>query len=187
MPIRPLLASLLLALAAAGAAAEDVKLYRAQDTVDPREVASILDKAPKMRSLRLLDDGAPQQVAAGAPAADDPAPGDKPSALALPVQFAFDSADILASARAQLDALVDGIKLLPPTRTVRIEGHTDATGSDDYNERLSWRRAQAVKHYLVAKGIEAARLHAVGLGESVPLAGRDPKAADQRRVQFSGQ
>src|SRR5207247_1270943 len=115
-------------------------------------------------------------------------PAAKPSALALPIQFAFDSADILPAARPQLDALAAGIRLLPATQAVRIEGHTDAAGADRYNEQLSQKRAYSVKRYLVAMhGIAPERLHAVGLGEHAPLAGRDPYAAEQRRVQFSGE
>lgn len=187
---RPLIASLLFALAAGSALAQDVKVYRAGEMVDPRDVATILDAKPvKMRSIRLLDDAPAQQVAAVEPSlVAEPAPQGKPSSLALPVQFAFDSADILPAAKTQLDALAEGIRLLPGDKSVAIEGHTDAAGSDDYNEKLSQRRAQAVKRYLVAQhGIEPARLRAIGMGEYRTLDGRDPHAPENRRVQFRGE
>lgn len=193
---RLMLAPLLLALASAAAMAQEVRQYRAGDSVDPREVATILGQpgaAPKMRSIRLLDDQAGTLAAAAPPkaVADTQAPGGtagSPGALSLPVQFAFDSADILASARQQLDALAEGIRMLPPRNAVVIQGHTDAAGPEPYNEQLSQRRAQAVKRYLVAShGIDPARLRAVGLGEYAPLAGRDPYAAENRRVQFRGE
>jgi len=202
MSRRLLLAPLALALVTASAMAEDVRLYRSADTVDPRDVAAILDqsapKPVKMRSLKLLDDSplakaAPSEPGGGggqaaAEAQPAPEPAAKPSALALPIQFAFDSADILPAARPQLDALAAGIRLLPAAQAVRIEGHTDAAGSDRYNEQLSQKRAYSVKRYLVAMhGIDPERLHAVGLGEYAPLAGRDPYAAEQRRVQFRGE
>src|SRR5438034_4779343 len=96
--------------------------------------------------------------------------------------------NILPAARPQLDALAAGIRLLPAAQAVRIEGHTDAAGSDRYNEQLSQKRAYSVKRYLVAMhGIDPERLHAVGLGEYAPLGGRDPYAAEQRRVQFRGE
>lgn len=163
----------LLALAAAPAlAAEDIKVYRADERVDPADVAAVLGAPIKYRSIRLLDDNV---VVA------------PPKALSLPVQFSFDSADILPSARAQLDALAEGVRQLPKDRVVAIEGHTDARGSDEYNERLSMRRAQSVKRYLVSQhGIEPERLRAVGMGEYENLPGRDPNASENRRVQFRG-
>ena len=203
MALRPLLAALLLAMGAGSALAQDLRLYRAGDAVNPREVAAILAQpggaAPlKMRSIRLLDDNAviaaqPALLAAAeaAPveAAGPPATAHiRAAALALPVQFGFDSAEILPAAKPQLDALAEGILMLPALKSVVIEGHTDATGTDQYNELLSTRRAYAVKRYLVAAHrIDPARLRAVGLGDYAPLPGRDPYAAENRRVQFRGE
>ena len=200
MSHRLLLASLVVALSAGHAMAQDVRLYRPSETVDPHEVARILEQGkPKFRSLRLLEDAPAtktlqvEHVAradsdASAVDGGEPAVRATPSALALPVQFAFDSAEILPSARRQLDALAEGIRLLPAAKSVVIEGHTDALGSASYNEQLSQRRAYAVKQYLVAmQGIAPERLHAVGLGEYGLLPGRAPYAPENRRVQFRGQ
>lgn len=213
MARRLLLAPLILTLLAGTATAQDVRQYRAGDVVDPREVAAILgqpgsSKPIKMRSLRLLDDTASPtataadatlQLAAAAPAAPAagavdagvvaPAPArGRAAALSLPVQFAFDSADILPAARQQLAALADGIRMLPELKAVVIQGHTDAAGPEHYNEQLSQRRAHAVKRYLVAAhGIDPARLRAVGMGEYAPLPGHDPYAGENRRVQFEGE
>jgi outer membrane protein OmpA-like peptidoglycan-associated protein len=78
--------------------------------------------------------------------------------------------------------------MLPANQKVVIEGHTDAVGTEPYNEELSQRRAQSVRRYLVAThGIEPTRLQAVGLGEHDPLPGRNPLAGENRRVQFRGQ
>jgi OOP family OmpA-OmpF porin len=184
-----LIANLLLALLAAPAIAQDVRQYRAGDTVNPREVADILgqpepaEPAVKMRSIRLLDDGQPKQQTYGA----QPATARRTDALSLPLQFGFDSAEIQPQARRQLDALAEGIRLLPDTKTVLVQGHTDAAGSEQYNEQLSQRRAMAVRNYLVAAGIDAARLRAVGKGEHAPLPGTDPFAPENRRVQFRGE
>lgn len=181
------IAALLLALAAGSAAAQDVKVYRSGEAVDPHDVAAILDASRarppvKFRSIRLLDDAPAAQTVA---AITEPP---RTEALSLPVQFGFDSADILPTARPQLDALAEGIRLLPEGQRVSIEGHTDALGSDEYNHKLSMRRALAVKRYLVAfHGIEPARLRAIGLGEYATLAGLDPNAAENRRVQFRGE
>lgn len=195
---RLLLAHAAAALVCGQALAQDVRLYRQSDKVDPQEVARILGKGTspqpiKMRSIRLLDDapsGSSSATASSAATATygEPAPRPRASALALPVQFAFDSADLLPSARPQLDALAEGIRLLPELQTVVIEGHTDALGSDHYNDQLSHRRAYAVKRYLVSQhNINPARLKAVGMGEYALLPGRDPYGSDNRRVQFRGE
>ena len=104
------------------------------------------------------------------------------------MRFAFDSADILPAARAQLDALADGIKLLAPESIVTVEGHTDAVGSDAYNLELSRARARAVRDYLVQRhGVDAARLKTVGYGEGRPFEasrsarrGEPPRAVPRR-------
>jgi outer membrane protein OmpA-like peptidoglycan-associated protein len=145
-----------------------------------------------MRTLRLLEDApagsATTATATAAAAAVAAVEASQPSSLSLPVPFSFDSADILPSARAQLDAIAAGIRMLPTTQRVVIEGHTDAVGTDLYNESLSQRRAQSVRRYLVTMhGIEAGRLEAVGFGESNPLPGRAPTAGENRRVQFRGE
>ena len=182
-------AALGLLLWAAGAAAQTTVHYREGQRVDPRDVQQILSAAPtstptpvpgRTRSIRLLADE-PVALAAEAVSAE-PA-----SALSLPVHFEFDSAAILPAAREQLDALADGIKLLPQARRVVIEGHTDASGSEQYNDQLSLRRAEAVKRYLVQHhGLDARRMQATGLGERQPIVGLEPEAPDQRRVQFRG-
>lgn len=187
------LTTLALAIAAAFltpyAKAEKVIVYREGQRVDPQDVAAVLGKT---RSIQLLDEraAAPAKASARSPgpapaAADDPVAG--ASALSLPVRFAFNSADILPAGRTQLDALAEGIKLLPAQKVVTVEGHTDAIGSDAYNRELSRARAQAVRDYLVQHhGIEAARLKTVAYGESRPIEGSDPNAATNRRVQFRG-
>lgn len=180
--------------------AEKVVVYREGQLVNPLDVAAVLGKT---RSIRLLDDPAApptKYIAAAAaslaktsarspvsaPVARDDSNAD-PSALSLPVRFAFDSADILPAARTQLDALAEGIKLLAPKSIVTVEGHTDAVGTDAYNLELSRVRAHAVRDYLVQHhGINAARLKTVGYGEDRPIDGADPYAAVNRRVQFHG-
>ena len=176
--IRTIAALAFTAVASVGASAQTVH-YREGQQVDPSDVARILSikKVIKTRSLRLLGDTTAPAIT--------PAPG--PSALSLPVRFAFGSAELTPDARPQLDALAEGIKQLPPGQTVFIEGHTDAIGSDDYNLLLSNRRARAVKDYLVrAHGIDEIRLRETGFGKTHPIEGVDPFAAANRRVEFRG-
>jgi OmpA-OmpF porin, OOP family len=185
---RHLLSAILLVPGRAAARAQGVRLYAPGEAVDPHEVAHILDNtrpdrhAIKTRSLRIIDEAgaaAPSQVAAQV------ASQASASALSSPVQFGFDSAHILPAARARLDALAEGVRMLPPRQNVIIEGHTDGRESARCNELLSQRRAQSVKRYLVAvQGIDPACLKPVGLGMDLPLPGHDPRAPEYRRVQF---
>ena len=183
------------ALSCAALAQDGAVHYREGERVDPNEVARILSASPqpalqtrsiRTRSIRLLDapDSAQAATQAAAQIAAAAAP---PSAMSLPVRFAFDSAEIDAAARPQLDALAAGIKLLPPDQPVAIEGHTDAVGSPNYNRHLSMRRALAVREYLTqAHGIDPRRLTTRGLGDTQPIDDGDPYAARNRRVQFHG-
>ena len=134
-----------------------------------RRAASFKTRSIKTRSIRLLD----------AP------PAETPTALALPIRFAFDSARVLPESMPALEAVASGIKLAGPAARILIEGHTDAAGSDTYNATLSEKRALAVKTYLVLQhGIPADHLRTVGLGKSALIAPEKPLAAENRRVQF---
>jgi outer membrane protein OmpA-like peptidoglycan-associated protein len=66
---------------------------------------------------------------------------------------------------------------------VRIEVHTDASGPLEARRSLTQRRADAIKHYLIERGVDAATLHAVGMASSVPR-GADPYAGSNRRVEI---
>ena len=158
---------------------------------DKTRPAARTDAPPPARTEVTRPGAAAPEVhaaAAGDITRTDPQKPGGASVLSLPIQFAFDSAEILPSARAQLDALAEGVRLLPDTTRVMIEGHTDAVGSDAYNQELSLRRAQSVKRYLIAAhGIEGSRLRAMGLGEYAPLVGLAPNASENRRVQFRGE
>ena len=81
--------------------------------------------------------------------------------------YDFDKATLRPESKKALDEM---IKMLNdnPNVTIELGAHTDRKGTDQYNERLAQRRAQSVVDYLIAGGIEAARLEAKGYGESVP-------------------
>jgi outer membrane protein OmpA-like peptidoglycan-associated protein len=107
-------------------------------------------------------------------------------ALAADVVFDFDKADLRPEAETALIKLAQILQAYPKA-PVRIEGHTDSKGSDSYNQKLSERRALAVKEWLVRKaGVAAARLTTRGLGETSPVApntrpdGNDDPAGRQR-------
>lgn len=112
-------------------------------------------------------------------------PAERPTALAVAVTFANDSATLQPEAAASLDAIAEGMRLAGFNGVYVIEGHTSRTGSWAHNMKLSAERAQSVKHYLVKqRGIPASALRTVGLGPRHLLNARNPASAENRRVQF---
>lgn len=107
----------------------------------------------------------------------------KPSAQAL-ISFEFNSAILTRGAKQQLDSLAAALKTdVLKEDQFRVEGHTDAVGSETYNLELSKRRASAVKRYLMHKGsLGAEKLRSVGKGESDLFDKTNPDAAVNRRV-----
>jgi len=102
------------------------------------------------------------------------------------VNFATNKADLTPHAMAQLDQAVELLTQTTNVVGVRVEGHTDSRGAEEYNHHLSQKRAEAVVHYLASRGINAEHLHAVGMGEGHPIAGNDTAEgrAQNRRVDF---
>jgi outer membrane protein OmpA-like peptidoglycan-associated protein len=99
------------------------------------------------------------------------------------IHFASASAEIQPDGYPALD---DWVKLMKdnPLMTAEIQGHTDAVGSDTYNQKLSERRAQAVADYLVSQGVDRPRLTVVGYGKSRLLIQTQDANAQNRRVVF---
>jgi outer membrane protein OmpA-like peptidoglycan-associated protein len=104
------------------------------------------------------------------------------------INFDFDSAVIRPESSAVVGSLYDGLAA-ESLRKIAIEGHTSSEGTDDYNLRLSERRAQAVVDDLVRRGLAAARVTAVGRGESQPIASNDDESGRSlnRRVEVKCQ
>lgn len=100
------------------------------------------------------------------------------------VLFATNSDELQAGAGRNLNKLVDFLRQYPD-RSVEIEGHTDSTGSADYNRGLSLQRADSVRSYLAGRGIASNRLATVGVGEDRPVADNDTTIGRQlnRRVE----
>jgi len=101
------------------------------------------------------------------------------------VYFDFDKSEIRPDARPVLD---EGIRVLKEQGAVKVaaEGHTDSVGTEEYNQKLSLRRAEAVKAYLVAGGIAPERVQVTGFGEVLPVASNDTEdgRAQNRRVEL---
>ena len=103
----------------------------------------------------------------------------------LPIQFAYDSDQLSEEARQNLATIAVALSA-PELSEVPfiVEGHTDASGSADYNDGLSLRRATSALAYLLSLGIPESRLLVQGRGEADPLPNIDPMAAEQRRVEI---
>jgi outer membrane protein OmpA-like peptidoglycan-associated protein len=100
------------------------------------------------------------------------------------VDFEFDSALLADSEKAELATLCTYLGTASD-EVFRIVGHTDASGSESYNQRLSLLRAEEVKRFLVSDcGVAPERLDAVGVGEAFPFDPNDPRADANRRVEF---
>jgi OmpA-OmpF porin, OOP family len=147
---------------------------------DPREIMFICQ--------------APQPVVQAPPpppAPPAPAPATQPRTITLnaDANFAFDKADLLPAGKQQLDRFVqdsDGVNI----GTVVINGYTDSVGAKAYNERLSQRRAQAVRNYLASHGLHAGQFEVNGYGASNPVASNataEGRARNRRvEIQTSG-
>jgi outer membrane protein OmpA-like peptidoglycan-associated protein len=96
------------------------------------------------------------------------------------VFFDFDSAKLKPGGRRELERVAEVLNKYRKT-TIRVEGHTDKTGPEEYNQKLSERRAQAVQKALIQMGVIEERIKAVGYGETQPVSS-DP--ARNRRVEI---
>ncbi len=136
----------------------------------------------------------PEPPKPASPPPPPPAPAPKPAPAPAPVKekvvlrginFDFDKANIKPEF---VPVLEEGAKMLKanPGVTAAVEGHTCAIGTDQYNQKLSEKRAKSVKDFLVTNGVDARRLTAVGYGESKPIADNNTEAGRRmnRRVEF---
>lgn len=107
-----------------------------------------------------------------------------PVSVTLHLHFAFNSSVIPVSDYPEVEKLARVMKENPPAKAI-VVGHTDWTGSDEYNQKLSERRSQALKDKLIANGIAADRISASGKGEKEPVATNTTREgrAQNRRIE----
>ena len=110
----------------------------------------------------------------------------QPRSLDLVIQFEFDSAKLKSESKPLLDNLSTALKSdRLKSIQFKVEGHTDAKGTEAYNQALSLKRANAVVEYMTQQGIEAERLRAEGKGFAELLVPEKPLAMENRRVRIS--
>jgi len=155
---------------------------RAGDIMSPQGMANFVQKV-------FLEKGAP-------PPAPPPPPPPKPAPpppapkvidrLTLQVLFDFDKATITEAGQKELEKAVTFVKKYPDAK-VEVDGHTDSIGTHEYNQKLSERRAAAVREYLIKQaGVDSSKITAVGYGETKPVADNKTAAgrAKNRRVEI---
>lgn len=101
------------------------------------------------------------------------------------VRFGFESSDLSDEARAAIDEFVQQLKQQNRSVYIEIQGHTDSTGSEQYNERLGLERAEAVRNYLSREhGVALHRMNVISYGEAEPIADNSSREgrAQNRRV-----
>jgi outer membrane protein OmpA-like peptidoglycan-associated protein len=163
--MKTLLALLLISSSAYSQVSAPIKSATANDLL---EMLAPPEDQPKTRSLTSRN-VAPQ-----------------PKSVDLVIQFDLDSARLKEPSKPLLDSLVDAMKndRLANVR-FKVEGHTDAQGSEQHNRKLSQSRAESVMSYLTSKGVDQDRLSGEGKGFSELLLPEKPKAAENRRVRIT--
>lgn len=141
------------------------------------EARAAAEREAAARAAREAEERAARERAAAIAAAR--------AAFATMIYFDYDKSDLKPEARATLDAKLPLLRANANVR-IRIAGHTDERGSDEYNIALGQRRAAAAKAYLVANGIAADRIDVVSFGEDRPAAMGSNEAAwsQNRRDEF---
>lgn len=156
---------------ASGVKAEDqTQEYSADDIV------SFMVEQADLGSARALCIGTKSECAELAPA---------PKGFDMLLTFDLDSSDLLPAAKAKLDIVAEALKdSRIRAAKFKVEGHTDAKGSEGYNGALSVERARAVTEYLVSLNVDRSRIIAIGHGETMPRTA-NPFDAENRRVELS--
>ncbi|MES1945863.1 outer membrane protein A precursor [Salinisphaera sp. C84B14] len=105
--------------------------------------------------------------------------------VASDASFAVDSATLSGNAQSTFNKIAETLKNYDKT-AIHVVGHTDSTGSDEYNMKLSQQRAQAVAQFLTSRGVDSQRVLTWGRGETQPIATNDTEAgrAENRRVDI---
>ena len=151
----------------------------------PSTAPAIDDAAARRAREQFVRDSIAKAQAAAAAAASAADIANMRAILEAAVLFEYDASDVTDAARTGLDAKLPILRTNAGLR-IRISGHTDSRGSDEYNLALGLRRAAATRKYLADRGIAADRIDIVSFGEERPAVGGDDDAAfaKNRRAEF---
>lgn len=172
---------------------EEAPVIWPQDTKDPDDAPLPAPPEPSQEEETTGDvepipwegEETGQDVTGSIPAPQEVREPSEPVSELQTVHFAFDSAELDEQSKAVLDQNYEWMKNHPGYHFL-IEGHCDERGTVEYNLNLGQRRADAVREYLIKKGLVAETLHTISYGEERPLVEGDGKEAwsKNRRVQF---
>jgi outer membrane protein OmpA-like peptidoglycan-associated protein len=130
------------------------------------------EKAQKAKAEQLANNGKVSEPSSSSSSSNTTKAGKNIvflSEFALNLQFQYDKSEIVAWHQSRLDSLVDILKSNPSLK-MDFTTHTDAIGSEEYNMKLSYRRAQFISNYIVTKGVSQKRVNGIGMGEQVHIA-----------------
>jgi peptidoglycan-associated lipoprotein len=190
LPRRALVAAVVF-LAAAGAcrrrpAAAPTPVNPAQSADELARQRDSLDAAQRARALRDSADLAARQAGSrGDQARRDSAVAGARATLLAPVYFDYDAAELRDDTREALEAKLPLMARYPGLR-VRVGGHTDDRGADEYNLALGQRRAASIKRFLTERGVEASRVQIVSFGKERPSCEEQAEScwSRNRRAEF---
>lgn len=181
--VRTLAMSLFTAALCLGApvVAQDLSVEEITEAFKKQKTRGLVIVPNAAASSTLATDTATTTVAA---AAEEYTPVEAASQINVQISFDFDSATLREDQKPKLANMCASMKVMDGT-VFQIIGHTDSSGSAAYNERLSLLRAQEVRRHLIGDcGISEEAVKAIGMGETAPLNANDPRADENRRVEF---
>ncbi len=154
------------------------------DSIARAQEAAAREQA-RLDSIRRAQEAAAADSARRAQEAAAAALANVRTALTAVVHFDFDQSNIRPDAQAALDAKIPVLQANTAAR-IRIEGHADERGSDEYNQALGMRRATAAKQYLTSHGIDASRIDVASFGEERPVCQEHEEScwSQNRRDEF---
>ena len=163
------------------AMAQELRHYRAGEAPTADEVARMLGGCP---SAQDCDGVRTRQLQMKKQGGKSPSGG----GFSIPIRFELGSATLSSEAISILDSVASGVTPIfaaDASTRIAIEGHADQTGPESFNEVLSLRRASAVRDYLTSRlKLPPQAFPVAGFGSRRPIPGKDPAAAENRRVEF---